>query len=163
VVETKNIEKLKECDEMLEIKPNDAGWLSKNGHLLYISGKYEDALENCKKAVMEEPLDALAWVIIGSILSTKPSEIEESIRAYGNAKHICTEIDQNYNQVEMYDMALEVNPNDAVALFFKSRVYGSWGTSAEKEECYNKAIDLFEGFGVSDDVVVDLKMSNIQF
>jgi len=27
----------------------------------------------------------------------------------------------------MYNMALEMNSNDAGALFFKSRVHGSWG------------------------------------
>lgn len=90
----------------------------------------------------------MAWVIIGSVLSKDPSKIEESLEAYGNASHICTEIDQNYNQVEMYDMALEMNPNDAGALFFKSRVYGSWGADGEREECYGKAVKLLHKMGV---------------
>ena len=38
----KNIEKLKECDERLKFRPDDACWLSEKGHLLYISGNYED-------------------------------------------------------------------------------------------------------------------------
>ncbi|HJH30632.1 MAG TPA: hypothetical protein C5S50_00185 [Methanosarcinaceae archaeon] len=59
--------------------------MSEKGHLLYISSKYEDALEYCKKATAIEPLDALAWVIIGSVLFTDSSRIDESIGAYENA------------------------------------------------------------------------------
>ena len=154
----KIIEKLKECDERLESNPNDPCCLSEKGHLLYISGNYDDALENCKKAVEVEPLDALAWVIIGSVLSKDPIQIEESLEAYGNASHICTEIDHSYDQVEMYNMALEVNSNDAGALYFKSLVYGSSVTDGERAGCYDKAFELFGEFGVGDDFVERLRM-----
>lgn len=54
----------------------------------------------------------------------------------------------DYGLIEMYDMALEVNPSDAGALYFKSRVYGSWGADGEREECYSKAIELLHQMGV---------------
>ena len=149
---------LRICDKGLEFKPNDASFLSEKAQLFYISCNYKDALQYSKETVAIEPLDALAWVIIGSVLSKDSNQIEESLRAYGNASHICTEIDHNYDQVEMYDMALEVNPNDAGALYFKSRVYGSWGADGGREECYDRAIELFGEFGVGEDVVERLRM-----
>ncbi|MGP8328925.1 MAG: hypothetical protein ACT6FF_01215 [Methanosarcinaceae archaeon] len=87
-----------------------------------------------------ETLDALAWVIIGSVLSTDSSQIDESIGAYENAHQICTEIDRTYNQREMYDMALKVNTNNTNALYFKSIELGFLGTNSEADENHKKAL-----------------------
>ena len=103
-------------------------------------------------------MDALAWVIIGSILSTDPSQIYDSIDAYENAHRICTEINLTYNQIEMYDMALKVNPDDASALYFKSIELGSLGTNSEADECHKKAIGIFKELGVSDDLLAFLRV-----
>jgi Flp pilus assembly protein TadD len=112
---------IKDYDEAIRLKPNDADAYSSRGAAYYKLGQYQRAIGDYNEALRLKPDDVFAYMLRGIVYS----ELGQDQRAIGN-----------------YNEAIRLKPNDDLVYATRGHGYAKLGQYQRAIEDYNEAIRL---------------------
>jgi tetratricopeptide (TPR) repeat protein len=138
-----------------EVSENTAAYWNNRGGSLGALGRYDEAVECCKKAIEIDPRYAYAWNNMGVSLDhlgrhdeavecfKKPIEIDPRYaNAWNNMGGSLGHLRRYQEAIECYKKALEIDPRDANAWNNMGVSLDSLGRHDEAIDCYKKAIGI---------------------
>jgi len=143
------------CKHILKLAPNEASSYNLIGFTLQSEGKYDDAANCYRQAILFNPNEADAYNNLSVILISQ-GKINEAVDCLNKSLQIYPNSAEAYNNlsvlfklqgkfneaVDCLRRALQINPDYADGLSNLGIVLGMQGKSEEAIDCYRKAIKL---------------------
>jgi len=139
-------------EKLLEIDSSNILILIKMADIFYDIGRLNDASNAYEKALSNQMTDSVLWAKYASVLANI-SKNAESFKAYERANSVWCESESYEDALKMYNYALDINPDDAGAFYFKGFVLSKLGQNTEAIESYSKAVSLLSDLGLYDEAL----------
>ena len=133
--------------KLLEIDSLNIPILIKMADIFYDIGRLNDASNAYEKALSKQINDPMLWAKYGSVLANISKNVE-SFKAYEHANIIWSESESYEDALQMYHHALDINPDDAGAFYFKGSVLIRLNQNTEAIEFYSRAVFLLSKYGL---------------
>ena len=139
-------------EKLLEIDSSNISILIKMADIFYDIGRLNDASNAYEKALSKQMTDPVLWAKYASVLANI-SKNAESFKAYERANLVWSESESYEDALKMYNHALDINPDDAGAFYFKGFVFSKIDQNTEAIESYSRAVSLLSDFGLHDEAL----------
>ncbi len=146
---------LSKLNRAARIKPQQAELWKKKARALFSMGRYEEAIEACRKSLSIRPGDAGTWYMMGLILH-EDGDLKGEISAYDEALErspqmvsallnkgaTLHQMGEEGAALGVYDTMLDYYPEDPRAYNNRALVLKSMGRTDEALESLDKALEL---------------------